>query len=91
MDVLVRPATSRPNGPVSAFATQKEHSLRTAGSLRVAEKALRGMTDTGAELGDAVPTIDAIGGGPLASHRRRKLPSRDAEPQTTPLTGLPAT
>jgi len=38
-----------------------ERSLRTAGSLRVVEKALRIMTDAGAELGDAVATIDAIG------------------------------
>lgn len=38
-----------------------ERSLRTAGSLRVVERALRIMTDAGAELGDAVATIDAIG------------------------------
>jgi len=38
-----------------------ERSLRTAGSLRVVEKALRIMTDAGAQLSDAVATIDAIG------------------------------
>lgn len=38
-----------------------ERSLRTPGSLRVVEKALQIMTDAGAELGDAVATIDAIG------------------------------
>lgn len=38
-----------------------ERSLRTAGSLRVVEKALQIMTRAGAELGDAVATIDAIG------------------------------
>jgi AcrR family transcriptional regulator len=38
-----------------------ERSLRTAGSLRVVEKALRIMTDAGAKLADAVATIDAIG------------------------------
>jgi AcrR family transcriptional regulator len=38
-----------------------ERSLRTAGSLRVVEKALRIMTDAGAPLADAVATIDAIG------------------------------
>ena len=38
-----------------------ERSLRTAGSLRVVEKALRIMTDGGVQLVDAVATIDAIG------------------------------
>jgi len=38
-----------------------ERSLRTAGSLRVVEKALRIMADAGAPLADAVATIDAIG------------------------------
>ncbi|MGV8849137.1 MAG: TetR/AcrR family transcriptional regulator [Propionibacteriaceae bacterium] len=38
-----------------------QRSLRTAGALRVVEKALRIMTDAGAELGEAVATIDAIG------------------------------
>jgi len=38
-----------------------ERSLRTAGSLRVVERALRIMTDAGAKLADAVATIDAIG------------------------------
>ena len=38
-----------------------ERSLRTAGSLRVVETALRIMTDAGAQLADAVATIDAIG------------------------------
>jgi len=38
-----------------------ERSLRTAGSLRVVERALRIMTDAGAQLADAVATIDAIG------------------------------
>ena len=38
-----------------------ERSLRTVGSLRVLEKALRIMTDAGAQLADAVSTIDAIG------------------------------
>jgi AcrR family transcriptional regulator len=38
-----------------------ERSLRTAGSLRVVEKALQIMTDAGARLADAVATIDAIG------------------------------
>ncbi len=38
-----------------------ERSRRTAGSLRVVEKALRIMTDAGSQLADAVATIDAIG------------------------------
>jgi AcrR family transcriptional regulator len=38
-----------------------ERSLRTPGSLRVVEKALRIMTDAGARPADAVATIDAIG------------------------------
>jgi AcrR family transcriptional regulator len=38
-----------------------ERSLRTAGSLRVVERALQIMTDAGARLADAVATIDAIG------------------------------
>ena len=38
-----------------------ERSLRTAGSLRVVERALRIMTEAGAQLADAVATIDAIG------------------------------
>ena len=38
-----------------------ERSLRTAGSLRVVERALRIMTDAGAQLAAAVATIDAIG------------------------------
>jgi AcrR family transcriptional regulator len=38
-----------------------ERSLRTAGSLRVVEKALQTMTDGGAQLADALSTIDAIG------------------------------
>lgn len=38
-----------------------ERSLRTPGSLRVVEQALRIMTDAGAQLSDAVATIDAIG------------------------------
>ena len=38
-----------------------QRSLRTAGSLRVVETALRIMTDAGAQLADAVATIDAIG------------------------------
>jgi AcrR family transcriptional regulator len=38
-----------------------ERPLRTAGSLRVVEKALQIMTDAGAQLADAVATIDAIG------------------------------
>jgi len=38
-----------------------ERSLRTPGSLRVVEKALQIMTDAGAQLADAVATIDAIG------------------------------
>ena len=38
-----------------------ERSLRTAGSLRVVERALRIMTGAGAQLADAVATIDAIG------------------------------
>ena len=38
-----------------------ERSLRTAGSLRVVEKALRIMTEGGVHLVDAVATIDAIG------------------------------
>lgn len=38
-----------------------ERSLRTAGSLRVVEKALQIMTDAGGKLADAVATIDAIG------------------------------
>ena len=38
-----------------------QRSLRTAGSLRVVEKALRIMTDAGAQLTDALATIDAIG------------------------------
>ena len=38
-----------------------ERSLRTAGSLRVVEKALEIMTEAGVPLVDAVATIDAIG------------------------------
>jgi len=38
-----------------------QRSLRTAGSLRVVEKALQIMTDAGAHLADALATIDAIG------------------------------
>ncbi len=38
-----------------------ERSLRTAGSLRVVEKALQIMTEAGAQLSDAMATIDAIG------------------------------
>lgn len=38
-----------------------QRSLRTAGSLRVVEKALRIMTDAGVPISDAVATIDAIG------------------------------
>jgi AcrR family transcriptional regulator len=38
-----------------------QRSLRTAGSLRVVERALRIMTDAGAQFADAVATIDAIG------------------------------
>lgn len=38
-----------------------ERSLRTPGALRVVETALRIMTGAGAELADAVTTIDAIG------------------------------
>jgi AcrR family transcriptional regulator len=38
-----------------------ERSLRTAGSLRVVEKALQIMTEQGVQLVDAVATIDAIG------------------------------
>jgi len=38
-----------------------QRSLRTAGSLRVVEEALRIMTDAGVELVDAATTIDAIG------------------------------
>ncbi|MGV8908532.1 MAG: TetR/AcrR family transcriptional regulator [Propionicimonas sp.] len=38
-----------------------QRSLRTPGSLRVVEKALQIMTDSGVQPGDAVATIDAIG------------------------------
>lgn len=67
-----------------------ERSLRTAGSLRVVEKALRIMTDAGAQLADAVATIDAIG---LLSVGIAQAASASAGPADgvagNPLAGLP--
>jgi AcrR family transcriptional regulator len=67
-----------------------ERSLRTAGSLRVVEKALRIMTDAGAKLADAVATIDAIG---LLSAGIAQAASAPPEPSDgaggNPLAGLP--
>jgi len=58
-----------------------ERSLRTAGSLRVVEKALRIMTDAGAQLADAVATIDAIG---LLSSGIAQAASASSEPEGGP-------
>jgi AcrR family transcriptional regulator len=67
-----------------------ERSLRTAGSLRVVERALRIMTDAGAQLADAVATIDAIG---LLSCGIVQAASASAESADegagNPLAGLP--
>ena len=67
-----------------------ERSLRGAGSLRVVEKALRIMTDAGAQLGDAVATIDAIG---LLAAGIAQVSSASVEPAEVtagkPLAGLP--
>ena len=67
-----------------------ERSLRTAGSLRVVEKALRIMTDAGARLPDAVATIDAIG---LLSAGIAQAASASPEPAdggaSHPFAGLP--
>jgi AcrR family transcriptional regulator len=68
-----------------------ERSLRTAGSLRVVEKALRIMTDAGAQLADAVATIDAIG---LLASGIAQVASASAEPADgaagNPFAGLPS-
>jgi AcrR family transcriptional regulator len=68
-----------------------ERSLRTAGSLRVVEKALRIMTDAGAQLADAVATIDAIG---LLSAGIAQAASASSEPAEAaagnPFAGLPS-
>ena len=67
-----------------------ERSLRTAGSLRVVEKALRIMTDAGAQLADAVSTIDAIG---LLASGIAQAGSASPEPAAgaagNPFAGLP--
>jgi AcrR family transcriptional regulator len=55
-----------------------QRSLRTAGSLRVVEKALRIMTEAGALLADAVATIDAIG---LLSSGIAQAASASSEPE----------
>ena len=68
-----------------------ERSLRTAGSLRVVEKALRIMTDAGAQLADAVATIDAIG---LLASGIAQVASASAEQADgaagNPFAGLPS-
>jgi AcrR family transcriptional regulator len=68
-----------------------ERSLRTAGSLRVVEKALQIMTDAGARLADAVATIDAIG---LLSSGIAQAAKASPEPTeraaANPFAGLPA-
>ena len=67
-----------------------ERSLRTAASLRVVEKALRIMTDAGAQLADAVSTIDAIG---LLASGIAQAGSASPEPAAgaagNPFAGLP--
>ena len=67
-----------------------ERSLRTAGSLRVVEKALRIMIGAGAHLADAVATIDAIG---LLSAGIAQAASASTEPaeadRGNPFAGLP--
>ena len=67
-----------------------ERSLRTAGSLRVVEKALQIITDAGGQLADAVATIDAIG---LLSAGIAQAASTAPEPADgdagNPLAGLP--
>ncbi len=55
-----------------------QRSLRTAGSLRVVEEALRIMTEAGAQLADAVATIDAIG---LLSSGIAQAAGASSEPQ----------
>lgn len=68
-----------------------ERSLRTAGSLRVVERALRIMTDAGAQLADAVATIDAIG---LLASGIAQVASASPEPSAgaagNPFAGLPS-
>jgi AcrR family transcriptional regulator len=68
-----------------------ERSLRTAGSLRVVEKALQIMTDAGAQLADAVATIDAIG---LLASGIAQVASASAGPADgaagSPFAGLPS-
>ena len=68
-----------------------ERSLRTAGSLRVVERALRIMTDAGAQLADAVATIDAIG---LLASGIAQVASASPEPAAgaagNPFAGLPS-
>ena len=67
-----------------------ERSLRTAGSLRVVEKALQIITDAGGQLADAVATIDAIG---LLSAGIAQAASASAVPAEgaagNPFAGLP--
>ena len=67
-----------------------ERSLRTAGSLRVVERALRIMTDAGAQLAAAVATIDAIG---LLASGIAQAASASPEPADgaagNPFAGLP--
>ena len=67
-----------------------ERSLRTAGSLRVVEKALQIITDAGGQLADAVATIDAIG---LLAAGIAQAASASPEPADSaavnPIAGLP--
>jgi len=67
-----------------------ERSLRTAGSLRVVERALRIMTVAGAPLAEALATIDAIG---LLSagiaQAASAAPAPADEDAGNPLAGLP--
>jgi hypothetical protein len=49
-----------PDNPTAAPVIA-QRSLRTAGSLRVVEKALRIMAEAGAQLADAAATIDGLG------------------------------
>ena len=65
-----------------------ERSLRTAGSLRVVERALRIMTDAGAKLADAVATIDAIGLLSSGIAQAASASPASAEVAGEPLAGL---
>jgi AcrR family transcriptional regulator len=68
-----------------------ERSLRTAGSLRVVEQALRIMTDAGAQLTDAVATIDAIGLLSSGIAQAASAPPEQADgAATNPFAGLPS-